>query len=221
MRYGVTFTLLGVCWLTLAVSYRGLAWLLFWPAVAFIAVGAAYLGIGVKVFGKRPDGSMNPLNLMILLPYVCLAWIVWVLLAVLSREAPAHEVAPGIWVGRRPRKRELPAGVDLIIDLTCELWEPRAVRTHCRYVGCPTLDAAVPDLDNLMDKVGSTSGPILIHCAQGHGRSAVVAARLLMERKIATNSDDAIRKITAARSRVRLNAKQRMFSPPKHFSDIM
>src|SRR5690242_15881810 len=158
MRYGVTFTLLGVCWITLAASYRGFAWLLLWPGVAFLAVGAAYLGLGVKVFGKRLDGSMSPLNLLILLPYVCLAWIVWALLAIFSSEAPAHEVAPGIWVGRRPRKTELPAGVALIIDLTCELWEPRSVRTFCSYVSCPTLDAGRPSFEKVTGAIRMAKG---------------------------------------------------------------
>jgi len=118
LRYGVTFSLLGVCWLVLALNYRGLAWLLLWPAISFFAVGMAYLGLGVWVFGKRADGSISPLHLLILLPYVWLAWAVWVLLTVFSKESPADEIATGIWIGRRPRKKDLPPGVELIVDLT-------------------------------------------------------------------------------------------------------
>ena len=209
MRFGVSFILLGVCWLVLALTYRGLAWLLLWPAVSFLAVGAAYLGIGARVFGKRPDGSMSPVHLLILLPYVFLAWGVWALLALFSNEPPAHEVAPGIGVSRRLGKRELPAGVDLILDLTCELWEPRAVRTACAYVSFPTLDAGIPELEKLLEKIRSTKGSILIHCAQGHGRSALIAACLLLDRRIVTDAEDAIGRIAAVRAGVRISRSQR------------
>lgn len=207
MQYGLIFTLLGASWLFLAAQTRGIGWLMLWPAVAFLAVGAAYLGVGVKVFGKRSDGSMSPVHLAILLPYVCLAWSVWRLLALLSNESPANEVAPGIWIGRRPRKCELPPGVKLVVDLTCELWESRGVRGACDYLSCPTLDAGVPDLEKLSG-IRGTSDPILIQCAQGHGRSAWVAALLLMDRGIADNADVAIRRIAAARPRIRINAGQ-------------
>ena len=159
---------------------------------------------------------MSPLNLLVLLPYVCLAWIVWALLAIFSREAPAHEVAPGIWVGRRPRKTELPAGVELIIDLTCELWEPRSVRTFCSYVSCPTLDAGMPSFEKVTGAIRMAKGPILIHCAQGHGRSALVAARMLIDRGISEDAENAISKIAAVRSGVRLSRSQMHAFLTKH-----
>lgn len=211
MRYGVIFCVLGLCWLALAILHGGFAWVLLWPALAFAVTGFAYLGLGARAFGKRPDGSIPPLHFILLFPYVGLAWLTWALLVVLRNENACDEVGPDLWVGRRPGRRDLPPRVNLIVDLTCELWEPVTVRRACRYISVPTLDASAPSAEAvraILDELVPHAGVILIHCAQGHGRSAAVAAAVLVARGIATDTDDAIRRITTARPGVRVNTIQ-------------
>ena len=55
-----------------------------------------------------------------LLPYLALTWFAWHLRRLVSRQPCCHEVAPGLWLGRRPLAREVPAGVVLLVDLTAE-----------------------------------------------------------------------------------------------------
>src|SRR5947209_17823719 len=62
-----------------------------------------------------------------------------------GREPCCPEVVPGIWVGRRAYARELPPDITLVVDLTAEFPEPRAVRAGRSYVCLPTLDATAPD----------------------------------------------------------------------------
>ena len=50
---------------------------LAWPSLSFTAVGAAYLGLGPSVFGKRLNGTMAWYTVAPLLPYLLLSWLTW------------------------------------------------------------------------------------------------------------------------------------------------
>jgi protein-tyrosine phosphatase len=212
VRYAITFWLLGICWIALAIDYRGPAWVLVWPGASFLFAGAAYAGAGPGIFGKRPDGSMTLIRLLAVFPYVGLAWCIWAVVRQISSEAPAHEVAARLWIGRRPTRGELPNNVDLIVDLTCELWESAAVRSARTYLCIPTLDGSMPSisqLQELVERIMQFDGVALIHCAQGHGRSAAVAAAVLVTRGDADDVDQAIRQIQHVRPAVRVSQSQR------------
>ncbi|HET7504705.1 MAG TPA: dual specificity protein phosphatase family protein [Kofleriaceae bacterium] len=189
-------------------------WILLWPAAVLIAVAIIYLAPAPAAFGKRPDGTI-----------AWWAWLLWApifgymrLLHELARtvtdEPVASEVAPGVWVGRRPRPHELPAGVAIVVDLCAELPEPAAVVRGRAYLAIPTLDATSPTPARIADAVdamlaaASTGGAAFIHCAFGHGRSATVAAALLVRRGDAT-LEDVEQQMRARRPRIGLNAHQR------------
>lgn len=59
MKYGVLFSSLALLLALYAFTYFGWLLLLLWPALSFGVVGLAYLTLGHRVFGKRPDGSMS------------------------------------------------------------------------------------------------------------------------------------------------------------------
>ena len=59
-----------------------------------------------------------------------------------------------------------------------------------------------------VDAVLAAPGPAFIHCAFGHGRSATIAAAVLVRRGDAT-LDGVERMLRAARPRIGLNAHQR------------
>lgn len=212
VRCALIFSLLGVGWIGLAFHWRGAGWIAAWPGVSFLVVGLAYGGLGPSVFGKRPNGRVSPGGLLLLLPYVLLAWASWAVVRLVSSEPACSEVAPGLWVGRRPIARELPADVKWIVDLTCELWEPRSVRGVSGYTCEPTLDEQfLPEerAANLIRQLASASGTILIHCAQGHGRSAALAAAVMVARGQATDLEDARSRIAAIRPGIRIHRFQR------------
>src|SRR5262249_9069783 len=121
------------------------------------------------------------------------------------------EVAPGLWVSRRPRERELPPGTALVVDLCAEFPAQRAVCEGRAYVSIPTLDARAPEPHEIVAAVRAVvaaKGHAVIHCAHGHGRSATVAAAVLVHRGQAT-LDDVEAKLRAQRPRIGLNAHQR------------
>jgi hypothetical protein len=179
-----------------------------------LIVGIAYLRRDARVFGKRAsDGRMTPLAVMVLFPYVALAWTLWQLKSRLAAEAAWHEVAPGIRLGRRPLSRaELPADTRCVVDLTSEL--PRALPEApvARYLCLPTLDTSVASdaaFGELLERLVAEEGPLYVHCAMGHGRSATLAAALLVRRGLAADADQAIAALKAVRPGVSLHAVQR------------
>ena len=213
MRYAFIFWLMGLAWLAIAYRFRGYGWIAAWPGMSFALVGLAYGGIGPGIFGKQRNGKLSIWTFVLLLPYVILAWASWAIVRLISSEPACSEVAPGVWVGRRPVARELPSDVQTLVDLTCELWEPRSIRRLPAYVCEPTLDERFPRTDRateLIRRLALTPGSILLHCAQGHGRSAALAAAVMVARGLATDIDDACQKIKLVRPQVRVRSFQRV-----------
>src|SRR5688572_13433114 len=98
--------------------------MLVWPALSFAAVGACYLKLGPAPLGKRQDGLIALWSLFLFGPYLFLCWGLWRLLRRFSPEPCYHEVAPGLFLGRRAYGDEIPDGVSLLVDLTAEFFEP-------------------------------------------------------------------------------------------------
>ena len=195
MKHAVVFGILGTCLTTLAVCLGGFGWLLLWPAVSFGLIAAAYAGIGPRVCGKRADGRLAWWAVVLLLPYLLMTWAGWRLIRLLSRETCCDEVSPGVWVGRRPFARDLPADASLIVDLTAEFPSLRSVRRGRTYLCVPTLDATAPEevaLLAVVEKAAAWQGTVYIHCALGHARSAMTAGAVLLRRGLATDADHAV-----------------------------
>ena len=211
--YAFSFALIGAALAALAVLRGGAWWAALWPAVSFLVVAVAYAGGGPRLLGKGAGGRFAPWAVVVLGPFVLFTWLVWHADRLLARGPAGHEVAPGVWVGRRPGSHELPPDTRLVVDLTCEMWPPRRLGDAGRsYVCAPTLDGAAPAdaaLADLMRLVADTPGTIYIHCARGRGRSAALAAALLVARGVAADVTEAEQMLTSALSVVRLNAAQR------------
>jgi protein-tyrosine phosphatase len=97
------------------------------------------------------------------------------------------------------------------VDLTAEFPEPRGVRTGRTYLCVPILDGAATDeqtLRELIDKIVAWPGGVYIHCAMGHGRSAMVAAAVLLARGLAVTAGEAEQSLRRGRPGVRLNRAQ-------------
>ncbi len=199
-----------VAWLAAGVG--GWAWVLLWPAASLVVVGFGYAGIGPGVFGKQETGRLRFRNIVVLFPFLLMTWTVWHLQRWLSRAPCWHEVAPGLYLGRRAFLTEVPEGVEMVVDLAAEFPAPRGIRSAAGYRSLPTLDA-LPPADRvraieLVREVAASAGPVYVHCASGRGRSAVFAAAVLMAKGLATDSKAAIAMLRTTRSLVRPNRGQ-------------
>src|SRR4051812_45013933 len=195
----------------LGVHHGGFAWLLLWPASSFLVVATAYLGGGARLLGKRPGGSLHPFAILFHLPYLLFTWTVWQLVLLLRGSREASLVTEGLWLGRRPRLHDIPQGVALVADMTCEFPAARHITRDYEYLAFPTLDGHVPPLKALVAfarQLASHPGPVYLHCAQGHGRSALAAACVLIAKGLADSPQAAMQMIRAARPRVRLTRSQ-------------
>ena len=153
-------------------------WILAWLAAVFGAAWLVYLGSAPRAFMKANDGRQPWYAWLVWAPIFIWQWIAHEFVRAFSKEPVANEVAPGVWVGRRPRANELAADIAIVVDLCAELPAAPGVATSRIYLNIPTLDARAPTPEQIasaVDRVIATTGPALIHCAfgtrsVGHGR---------------------------------------------------
>ncbi|MFO0708717.1 MAG: tyrosine-protein phosphatase [Sandaracinus sp.] len=212
IRFGWAQIVLGLALLACAAWLGGPAWIVAWPAIAVIAVGIGYLGVGPRIFGKRDDGSLHPVISTVLLPYHVVAFLRMHWDAVRHAEAPWHRVADGLYLGRRTPRAAMPADARVVVDLTAELPRIAGLPPEIRYHVIPTLDATAPAYEPfaaLASALADEPAPIFVHCAAGHGRSAAFAAALVVARGLASDAIEAERLLQRVRPLVRLHREQR------------
>ncbi|TBR25475.1 hypothetical protein EPO15_02170 [bacterium] len=195
----------------MAFDRRGAHWLLVWPAANCAAVAAAYFRSGGGVFGKRADGSRSEVVVAWMLPFLTVQYLTWRLQVLVSPENCFDEASPGVFVGRRPLPGEHPAGLDLVVDVTAEFAKPAYHPAGVGYAALPTLDAYVPEPAPYAALLAQAAAArvVLVHCANGHGRSAAFAAALLVKKGLAKDVDEGLALVRKARPACRLNPAQR------------
>jgi protein-tyrosine phosphatase len=154
---------------------------------------------------------LHPLAILLHAPYLLLTWLVFHAVATLRGSRDASEIAKGLWLGRRPMLRDVPIGTTLIADMTCEFSAVRGLDEKCQYTSLPTLDNSAPPLSELLAfvrTIAAHDGVVYVHCAQGHGRSALAMACVLMARGIAPDPNAALAIIRKVRPRIRLSRGQ-------------
>lgn len=213
LRLAAGYALAGAGATAVAPFLHAWAWLAWWFAGASAVLAYAYAVNQPAVFGKRPDGRLAPLSVIVLLPYLLFAWGFFRLKLAWLRGAPAyHRVADGLYLGRRPYPAELPEDCTLVVDLTAEFPAHPELVAARPYRCLPTLNRHVPsesEFCTLLDELRRWDGPLYLHCGAGRGRSAMVAAALLVLRGSARDAADAEDQLRRVRRSVRLHPAQR------------
>ena len=130
----------------------------------------------------------------------------------LRRESPFNELMDGIIIGRRLLPGEYPEGIESVVDLTAEFPESPRTRQGRTYRAFPILDASPctpAALEEIARAIMDLPGDVYIHCAEGHGRTALVATSLLLTRGDVQSGDEAITWVLERRPLARMNATQR------------
>ena len=202
-RYGIAAVGLAV----LAVALGG-TWLwLLWGCGSLGLVAAIYGCADECAFQKRADGSMSRAALWLLWPYFLGAWLNarwWT-----RRSALIDRVAPGIYIGRSLDAAERArCGIAAVVDVCAEL---PLKADAIAYASVPMLDLIRPTSEQIesacraIDKARG-AGPLLVCCALGFSRSAVVAAAWLLRDRAAATIEAAVARIQSARPQAVLNA---------------
>lgn len=218
MKYAVVFILFGLTSAFYAATSPLLAvrFIAASCAVAFSFVGLAYAFIGHRAFLKRPNGQLSPLSYLLYWPYHLLNGLSLLGFRRSGKESAFDKMDENVYLGCRlgsgDRQTIAGLGIASVLDVTCEFSEIPALR-RLSYRCIPVLDTRAPSLEQL--KAGaewirqeSARGPVYVHCALGHGRSATfVAAYLLLTGKARTPRE-AMDKIKALRPGVGLHPDQ-------------
>lgn len=188
-----------------ATRGSGTGLLLLWPALALALVAAGYAGAGERVFQKGADGAISLAGRWLFLPYrlgvrLNIRW--WT-----RHLAPAAEIADGVLLGRMPARGEL-ATRAAVVDMTAEL--PGLKAPGLAWHAFPSLDLLPVPAARIREaalavETARRHGPVLICCALGFQRSAMVAACWLLRSGHAGSAAAAVAQIEASGRPVRLD----------------
>ena len=205
-RLAFRYAIAAIALAALATGLGG-AWLwLLWICGSLALVSTMYAFAGEDAFQKRADGSLSPAALWLLWPYLLGArlnarW--WT-----RNSALIDRVAPGIYIGRSPSAAERArCGIAAVVDVCAEL--PCRARALA-YASIPMLDLVRPtseQIERACREIEKTraAGPLLVCCALGFSRSAVVVAAWLVRSRAAATIEAAVARVQSARPHAVLN----------------
>ena len=210
--YALILLVIGTLFASLAKQYHLLAPLFSWVAGSFGLAGVLYLGPGKRFSGKTEHGYITPGWRFFLMPHLFLTHSLWMIQRKFLAEPCCTLVAPHLSIGRRPLANEIPEDVDWIIDLTAEFDRPRSYPQTVRYTCLPTMDHTPLPIEsvNLANEIAAYPGTVYINCALGHGRSAALAAMVLVRRGLAPDIGTAEKLLQSTRPLVKLSTEQRI-----------
>ncbi len=198
MKYAIFFfTLLLTILYFIFVLNSNMKYLLIWFAINFLIFTIAYyFNKPSMILGKNRDGICNKFLMIINLPWILFTQIIFRMQVFCIKEDFANKIAhTNIWISRRPLENDNLDKFSLVIDLTAEFTRDLNAKN---YICIPNLDAHYLKNIEIIDKKFKNSN-ILVHCANGHGRSSIFVALLMLKWNYATNIKQALEMIKASR----------------------
>ncbi len=232
MHYAVFFLFVGLAFVAYALGLGlGPSWemptpiyeLLLTASVGFFFAAMAYLCHWPWLLGKRPDGTRHWWAWPILWSYLAFCWAGWSGWAQfqpckkLATQRAMSQIVPGLWISRSLTDKEahITGIIDnarCVIDLAPEFVEVPSLRAQPGYLSVPVLDGTRPSLRQLkqiVQHIDKHKGcGVLVHCALGHGRSAMVAAAYLLHSGQASSPKEALQIVKKARHGIKLKKNQ-------------
>jgi len=195
-----SYYLLGSIFFTLlAFAFGNTALWLLWPAISLLFVALFYLLIGNRGFQKNSRGEMSIAAKWLLLPYLLGAKMnayFWTL-----KDHSFIHIDGNVWLGKFPNLYTLHSQkFYTVIDLTAEFSAPVKLPANTHWHALPTLDLITPPEESLLAAAKliiqhQENGPILVNCALGYSRSALVIITWLLLSHREKALDSAIAKV--------------------------
>jgi protein-tyrosine phosphatase len=220
VKYSITFTIACAALITVVIGAES------WPARVLLgscavtagALAVVYASKRASYLGKRPQGRFAPWAYLVFWPYLVVNYLILGAFRLLSKESPYSEILPGLWVGCRlfpfDRASFSELQIHAMLDLTCEFSEIRFARRSIDYRCIPLLDTFAPSQEQFVhatDWIAAKveQGPVYVHCAFGHGRSATVVAAYLLRIGHTATAEAALGLLKGSRPTVVLHPRQR------------
>ena len=169
---------------------------ILWLVVNFLIMTLAYaLNKPSWIMGKNQKGEIAKTLLILNLPWLLFTWIIFWVQMLLSRENRVNEIISNhIYIASRPLKGFNYKPYDLIIDLTAEFLKD-SVNSYICY---PNLDGMALSQSYKSIEIFKNKR-VLVHCANGHGRSALFVAGLLVDLELVESFDEGLYTIKQCR----------------------
>jgi protein-tyrosine phosphatase len=217
VKYAVSFLLMA-CMAASAAMMAASALVrieLFFATGSLLVVTTAYALNRPSLLLKRPNGSRGPWAWTLLGPYYGLVGLSFWTYRLINRRDASTEVSPGVWLSRRLTAGEVrKSGIEwaAVVDLAAEF--PRVPLLSAAYLSLRVLDGSPPTVEQLrrgvewIDKHRDPRGPVLVHCALGHGRSASMVIAWMIASGIAADVEKGLAAVRAVRPGVGLTPGQ-------------
>lgn len=191
------------------------ACLFLYIGLSFLLIAIAYAGAGPGLLMKKRTGCKSIWSWLFFGPYFLLNVLTFALYRLLSGEGAYVQVAPNLFFGRWLSAHEAANGRwASVLDLAAEFSAPRPFRKLAGYRSLPVLDATAPTAAELISCTiwianALSCGPVYVHCALGHGRSACVVIAYLLSVGEVSSVGEGLRRLQSLRPGVGLHPIQR------------
>jgi len=184
----------------IAINIGGVYLWLNWPAASLLTVAVIYVFSGAEGFQKNDQGEISVAAKILLFPYLIAAKInsrLWT-----WNKPPANLIEDDVWLGRYPSGSDVNfKACRSVIDLTAE-FNRQSVAIN--WYSFPCLDLVLPEKEKVLRaadliEVEWRKGPVLVSCALGYSRSALVVIAWLLISKREADVDAAINKVISKR----------------------
>lgn len=211
MKYFFTFTFIASLSLYYGFNSKEYFWITCWVSLSFYYVGLCYFGMIPGFFKK--NGKIPIVIKLINAPYFILTLVTWHVYKKCMKENSTDDINDSLCIGRRQLPGEFNLEkIDYYLDLTSEFDEPQSYRNSEKYLNFPILDADVPDYKSLNELISKIKGSkVFIHCAQGHGRTGLVAILFLIANNSVDSVEEGLNLLKSKRPKLDVNSEQLRF----------